>query len=437
MKTEAQKVLLALLDEIIDICRERDLHYVLAEEMAVQAREFGAFVDEACDVIIAMPLSDIDELQKAVREKQIAHRAFESWENNPQLPRPVFRYVNTATTMIDGQTGQWYELPGLAVTIVSCIRRAQSPAMRAKSLALNILADGTELNPRLADAAERTRTNALRLVKRSQSRMPWASGGKPDALAKGLLNDFRARNDKPTGTYHCITNLGLDIKLPADFFTGGETVTFEGRELLLPGGMDEYLEHVFAISAKGHPYLRSLYGTRGWQKRSADPLLQGNGYQVICEASVPFADYLSYLETRGGPALAEVLREVRDYNHWLVMVHDPAKRKSEFYFAQVRRSVDRIDIWYELKPRRAELAAAVEAHDVELLAEILEDYLEATEKYRKKGIGFYIDDDVFEAAKLVWEANGKKPAYAEKVYSLVPELYRTETVDMYLESRGL
>ena len=69
--------------------------------------------------------------------------------------------------------------------------------------------------------------------------------------------------------------------------------------------------------------------------------------------------------------------------------------------------------------------------DTEELRQLLEDYLERTDYFYSENIGFYINSELFSLAAKVWEADGRT-GYAEKVYALVPEHYRRESVEDYL-----
>ena len=47
-----------------------------------------------------------------------------------------------------------------------------------------------------------------------------------------------------------------------------------------------------------------------------------------------------------------------------------------------------------------------------------------------------IDDELFSYAKMIWESEGKGD-YADKVYELVPDLYKKESVEDYLKQKGV
>ncbi|MBR2280981.1 MAG: hypothetical protein IJ903_08710, partial [Ruminococcus sp.] len=76
---------------------------------------------------------------------------------------------------------------------------------------------------------------------------------------------------------------------------------------------------------------------------------------------------------------------------------------------------------------------------------LMSKYLSTTQKYVDEKIGFYIDDELFKYARYIWDSedkptrvdeNGNTITYAEYVYSLVPDLYKTETPEEYLAKRG-
>ena len=79
----------------------------------------------------------------------------------------------------------------------------------------------------------------------------------------------------------------------------------------------------------------------------------------------------------------------------------------------------------------AELREAARKEDVEALREMLEPYLECVDKYKKKKMGFYITKELHALASLVWEAD-EMENYANEVYVLTPERYRTMDMEKYL-----
>ena len=177
-------------------------------------------------------------------------------------------------------------------------------------------------------------------------------------------------------------------------------------------------------------YMKKMYGAK-WKTRSVERYLSGTErLRLIWDTECPYEDYLEFLgEDR--PVLKEIIMDRRDYTQWMYEVHSPLEKETLMDFLEIRRSVDRIDVWMTLKDRMEEIRDAGNREDTEELRQLLEDYLERTDYFYSENIGFYINSELFSLAAKVWEADGRT-GYAEKVYALVPEHYRRESVEDYL-----
>lgn len=108
-----------MISEIDVICKKNDLHYVLADQTAARAEKNKRFTNSVYAFHIMMTIVDVEKLIKCVREQAIEDREFESWENNSSLPQMYFRYVDTQSLLIDGENGDYYAKPGVAITILA------------------------------------------------------------------------------------------------------------------------------------------------------------------------------------------------------------------------------------------------------------------------------------------------------------------------------
>ena len=66
------------------------------------------------------------------------------------------------------------------------------------------------------------------------------------------------------------------------------------------------------------------------------------------------------------------------------------------------------------------------------LEQLMQEYLSLTEYYYEKKIGFFVNQQLFDYAKMIWDDRGENQ-YANEVYALVPEEYRKEDISEFLK----
>lgn len=435
--TEIQKKLMTLMDEIDAICQKEGLQYALANRTAARAAEYGEFLNEAYDFYIIMPVPDALKLQEYVRANNIPDREFESWEDNGALRRMMFRYVDKGSLLIDGSSGNYFKKPGIAITILAAKTRKSNIKINGCERYLQIL-NGGGANKKgfwipvtiakiftkllgMKRAKKLLRMPKLEAYVENTGGLHW--GGlkaifkSRDNMAKRLM-EYHSSGESVQGYWYMTWERKM-VKLPDTFFSDAERIDFEGRK--------------FPVTSDLPGYLKKIFGDK-WRSTYLKSFPEANRIRVIAECDLPYEDYLSYIDGKG-VSMEWIMQDKRDYDRWMRLVHNPMEKKVNHTFRRVKRSVDRIDVWYRLKKKRQEIKAAYEKKDAEKLSELLSEYLKKTDEYFAEGIGFYIDDELFECAKLVWESEDK-PQYAEKVYDKVPELYKNESVDEYFAKRA-
>ena len=436
--TEVQKRLMELMDDIEMICRELNLSYVLFGRTAILAKKAGKFIDEQYDFDIMMPLAHAAALMKYTEDNLSESRAVESWYDNPGLKQMIFRFVDKKSTLWDDVAGHYYTKPGVAVTIF--VTRTQTFNGRVFGAERYVMAknnDGGKLpysvfqlkkmekafkedpeqaailfdEPNIKEIVHNTgglRWGYLRSLYMSDKAMVrWLlnknlSGGKND----GSINYYMTRG----GGWH---------ELPEDLFEDPEIITFEGRSL--------------RNSSKYKEFMEKLYG-ENWDDLGIMQYAESGRIRVIDDCDLPYKEFVRAIKKRGKP-LKTMMDEMTAFNVWKNRVFYEREGKVNHTFARVRRSVDRIDVWYKLRGKRKELKQAAEKKDIGKLRNILREYMGKTNFYYQQGIGFMIDDELFSYARMIWEADGKKD-YGDAVYDLVPDLYKKESVEDYLRKKG-
>lgn len=484
--TEIQVKLLQLMDEVDAICKKENLRYVLTHQTAAYVNNNEKFINSMCEFQILMTLSDIHRLQVAIMQVEgKERREFESWENNPALQQMTFRYVDKDSLLYDGESGELHTKPGIAITIfaakmarpsrtiMGCERYLQmynSGRKRTfwiKITAVKIIKKifGNKVTRKLfkirnvgeyiTNTAGVSRGGMLSVImglgklskyvmnSELKSDLQMQSGEKNDELLPEKWIDYG---------FWFMRKDGHLAGLSKDLFLNPQFVTFEKRIYPIPTELDNYLRNILG---------------RGWKKQAYNAPI-ANRIHVVSDATMPYEEYLSYVEKNHvGKTLEDDVRSCAKFDCWTERVLMPAEEKSYQTYTFIRSSIDRINVWYHLNPKRKEIRMAYAERDLEKLKDLLNEYLVVTEKYKNKGIGFYIDDEIYESAKLIWDAEDMKKfanehscaisdegdeantdesmdsveedaeieTYAEKIYSMAPEFYKEETMDEYFANR--
>lgn len=459
--TGIQSRLLELMDEIKSICLEKKLSYVLCFETAAYLTDHDKFEDGRYNFKIMMPYGDIVKLEKYVEKNLSDKRIVESWRNNEKLGLMKFRYVDKESLLFDGRSAEHHIAPGACVTIFparqfemietarACERYLQlcNKGQRDKAAKLVIFKFATRLTH--IGFFKRLGTRQLRIDNTNYIHKGWFKHLKMSnkEMAQYIMNE-QDKADKPYRSpryvpeevllkdpeyreecYTFVDDRANVIKLPMDLFTNTSTVTFEDRE--------------FAVYSDEELFLSALYGDN-WRTRSREEVASTDRPSVISNENLPYQQYLDYIAD-DEVSLEDITADKLSYNLWMGNCHNGPVNRALRTFNRARRSVDRIDIWYRLRPKRDELREAYKNKDIGKIKKILKDYLNATDKYYEMRIGFYIDSEIFECAKLVWEAEerpftvndeGEIITFADKVYDKVPDIYKEETPDEYFAKRG-
>lgn len=424
--TNVQERLLLLMDEIKSVCEKKNLKYVLANETCATARYFNGFNAEEYAFCILMPLSHIKVLKDYV-EKNSKDRVIESYSNNPHLKNFVFRYVDKGTLLIDGNSLEYYKRPGVAVTILP-----------AREYPVSKKVTGCENYLKYVNSTNK-KSFTLLIVKRIMNKLfgkykcyfdnyslsDYIYYGRFKSLfgsfektAKFVEEEnFNASQNKYDGYRYIDANNNI-INLSKDFFDNIETVDFENR--------------TYNITKRLKKYLMSLFG-ENWRNYSVRKTNGTNDAFVISELDLPYETYLSAIKNDTA-SYSDIVKDRVNNSNWVSQKFKPAENMALYNFNCCRRSVDRIDIWCDLKDKREALKSAYDNKDVDALRNLLKDYLSKSEKYIKMDIGLYIDDEILKYAKFVWE-NSKRPKLAGRIYDCTPDLYKEETVDQYFANR--
>ncbi len=412
--TEVQERIMILMDEINTICQKEKLRYVLLNNTASRAGKKHEFGDARFEFKLLMPMGDIVKLQAYVAEHSAESRGIESWENNSALYQMVFRYVDKNSLLIDGPAGRYLKMPGIAVTIYPARLGKPADAVLGAERYLQQINNGTGKRWRTSLTFLKLRSRRAKKQKKVTQycadnmfagRIRYLCGGR-DKLAAWIMKRQNVQEDGGADGYWYMKKDSHMVRLPDDIFTNVEWTEFEGRQVCIPGKPENI-----------------------WiEKDPNERIGMSTAVRVICECDLPYEEYLEFIRDKKGSSMEDLMQHYREYAQWMGSVYYPMEEKVNHTFLKVRRSVDRIDTWYALRKKRDAIREAYQKKDVEALEKLLKSYLNKTDLYLKEKIGFYIDEELFRCASLVWESHGKMK-YAGRVYKLVPDLYKKESVE--------
>ncbi len=458
--TDVQVKLLNLVDEIADICEKKNLHYVVAGMTAGYVINHKKFDAEQCYFNINMPLKDIVVLEEYVKENLSDKRFIESWRNNQELSMLKFRYVDKNTLLFDGGSTEKHIANGIHVNIFPTREFEPSNEVRGCERYLQLESYGqSSYAPWVSVFKLATRVSHVRIFKRYiMGRIKLENA---NYIHKGMLKrrnmtkkefadfiiDENLKANKPFTsprfvpeerqkegekvTEPCLaymTDRGRVVKFPIDLYSNVKKYEFEGRQLNVYSEYEKYFE--------------SLY-QNGWENKITEEINGTDRSTVIYDAEIGYAEYGEYIKD-DKVTLWDIADNKKAYNAWMGKYYNPAVNKAWHTFMRARRGVERIDVWYRLRDKREALREAYDSGDNAKLRKLMKGYLSTSDRYTAEKIGFYIDDELFKYATRLWEEE-ERPGrmrdenpitYAEYVYSLVPDLYKTETPDIYFENRG-
>ena len=458
--TDLQSRQLLLMDEIKEICEKENLSYVVAGLNAAYIMSHKKYDNEQCYFRIMMPIDDAVKLGDYI-EKNRKDRVVESWYNNPDLQMLKFRYVDKNSLFFDGGSPEKVKCYGINITILPTRKFEPDNEARGIELYVQLVNYGQEKSVKKiilfkfvtrVTHMNRFKGYVMRRIKLDnanyihhgyfkRNKMTKAemtkyvmdaniNATKPFKSARYIPEDVRAKN--PDIKEDCLAYMddkGKVLKFPIDLYTNVNEVEFEGKK--------------FKVYAEIEKYFDTVYGN-DWKNKVKEEILGSNRSSIIYDTEIPYEEYLEYTKD-DEKSFADIADGKREYNYWMDKVHNPAVNKAWHTFMRVRRSVERIDIWYQMRNKRDKLKEVYEKKDLPKLKKLMSKYLSTTQKYVDEKIGFYIDDELFKYARYIWDnedkptrvdENGNTITYAEYVYSLVPDLYKTETPEEYLAKRG-
>lgn len=396
-----------LVKEIKDTCREQNISFALCGQTAGRAAKFHSFKTQCCEFHIMMRAKDILKLKKALKAKKIANRGWEDLSNNPNLANNYVRYVDLGTTVFDRDVSLNFEKLGVAVTIRPIYAKRLEKRDRRLELGTFYLNHGTRLSyyDMSLDLQQ-----VLETTKKFRKLF-----GKKFVARKVYSVLKKERNAEYGKKVYLHNDEGKLVPIDHTALIDTEMIDFEGMELPVPKN-------------KG-AFFKPLYGD-GWKKKSVEPMFSVNRIWAIYDANKPYEQFLQEC-LDAGVDIRGLQEELRAFKTWTEETLRTATDAANHTYEYARRSVDRIDLYTSYKDKMPQIRKAAQEKDLETLEHLMEEYLTFTDYYFGLKIGFFVNQELFDYASMIWE-NREEKEYADQVYALVPEIYKQEDVGDFI-----
>lgn len=406
--TELQKHLMQLVKEIKDTCKEQNIEFALCGQTAGRAAAFHKFKTQCCEFHIMMRTCDILKLKKALSAKKIPNRGWEDLSTNPKLANNYVRYVDLATTVYDRDVSLNFDKLGVAVTIRPIY--ANRVTKRDRRLELGTFYMNHGMRYSCYDMSE-----DLKQVLETTEKFRRLFGEK--FVGRKVYSIFRKeRNATYKDKVYMHDDEGKLVPVSKKAITELEMIQFEGMKL--------------PVSKDRNTYFRQLYGN-DWKKLSVAPMFSVNRIWAIYDENKPYEQFLSE-QKAAGIDIRQLQKEYREFKTWSEQVLLTATDAANHTYEYARRSVDRIDLYEKYRERMPQIKQAAKEKNMGELKKLMKEYLSLTEFYFEKKIGFFVNQELFDYAKLIWESQGEAQ-YVNEVYDLVPEEYKKEDIKDFLK----
>ena len=366
--TDNQQILVELIGEINQICKEHGWRYFAAEKYALQAYRSHGFENDMMDFTIRMPLEDFQSFILWADDHLPADRYAESLHNNPKYPRLAIYYGNRNT--LDFATNKWkiYKNHGIHITIEPLRYQAKSKIRQRISgiaeTSWEVYADNTKAGKN-RDRAHNAMSRIAGVV--GQERLA-------GQIFKYCLNEDYAKTDQIYRKRRWKTRPKL---YENDVFHDYIEVPFETTVLWIPADYETYFFE-----------WKSNWRTYDLTEKSFSPIRR------LVDSTMPFADYLEELR----------LEKIDEDDIWNTLSQYDARNKELVYLRKKRmkawsklfRSSDRYMYWEQYHDSKLYIQELIKSGKTDEVLEYLDPYIQSMFSYNNDSLGLCFDKDIFE-----------------------------------------
>lgn len=388
--TDIQHVLLDLLVDLDQICKQEHIEYYLCEETLLSSATRESFFHDCCQASVAMTPDNAKRFIAAAKKQKNPSRIVDSMCDNTHYPSFNIHYGNPDTLMMHLPYERESAVPCIGVTI---------HILRFKPRHFRTFHKYTEEFWAITNKPLRSFNHPLKKAVGGVCRVLKAVlGGK--YFGRWLFRRWSAmympeKNAKNfavgKGKYHYQRAL-LDNR---------STVVLEGHDFYTFGDVNNYLTERF-----GESFATSV------------PKYVKPSQTLLVSASVSYQKYLEAVKAQGLD-LEKMQQTYEKYNTLQGKVSKYNKIISRYY-AIVDRTDKRYAMYEMYMPRKDEILEMHRQERFEELNDILKPYRSALYECYKKKLGLCFDKEIFEITMDLLKREGKEK-YALTLKEMVPE----------------
>lgn len=214
---------------------------------------------------------------------------------------------------------------------------------------------------------------------------------------------------------------GTNGKLPPDSFDELGKGSIDGKR--------------FPLFADVNPYFSEIAGA-SWKSSNYPYRVPRRELSVVYVADMDHDLFMSQPEVK--KSLTAAWRKMRHmYWDWTKSEYTPARKHLDSYDNYFKRTDDRFRLWEQYYPmKRAILALAEDGNAEKELEAVLGDLLDCMWRYKKRGLGFTIDESLLQIC-IPFLVKRYGQTEVDKFLDMIPEEYRKQDIDELLRERGV
>lgn len=412
MATDAQYVVLNLLDEIDGFCKNNDKNYYLCGELALSAYRSSDFESGTPNASVLMTLPDALSFFEHVKSGKPNNRELDSLKTNQRHGSLSVRYCDTGTTYLHLNKSTEDYIPAIGVEIVILRQISRSRFRRYRS---SFMTKGWIYNQPGFNGKALRKSRARKLLKKMTSAM--IRRGRDRYIDK-MIKSFQASQK----------GVSLDGRFRI------ETMS-DKRKYFSEGIFSKYTDveldgHSYRIAGDPEGYFSAWYGIN-WRVRNF------NTKEIVesrfIDPNTPYRFVQSYFEREGISRIdQEAVSEERKKNSRLRRYNKTVDKA----WHMVLRTGARYNLWLEYRGKKDSILCACSEQDWDTLEKLLSTYDEAARKMLKWNLGLCMDEEILECYLELLRHKGEN-SIASKIEKLVPPQHREPISEAVLLGMGV
>ena len=394
-KTMAQSAY-ELLEEVVEICEDNNLKYVLAPKIVFRYYKTNDFEENFTMPEIYMTLPDCLKFIEIVNKNNRADRCLDYMMTNERYPSFNVSYVDTTKTYINLTRGFDFKYFGMKVTI-NLVRND----VKKKHLAY--YETGWEENSHRAKSRDRWQTNLVRFYIAQSHKIH------KDNYTKRLFKHFtKYYSRNPESEFVFVrTYRKKRVYFPRQLFRETMDIEIFGKSYRIPKNYEDFIVPFYGVN---------------WRYMDVPTYRYKN---VIISDIIPYKDYINRLESIG-ITLSDVFDQQNTIRGEDIQNKSIVKSKTNA-FNYAKRSGDRLYFYQSLMEDIDNIRKLRAEKNYAELNEIFKEYDLQVRAYLKNNLALCPCEELMEIECEILEHNGEGEL-AERLRSLTPEEHKKPIV---------